>query len=192
MTARRALILIPALLVAFLASDSFAAQGRGKAGKQGNGPAFCRNGQGHPVHGWQWCEDKGWDRSGSRIVQRDRRGRIVETGRVTENRRRGTRGTSFALDQGYTDGYDKGLEDSEKNRSFDPTRHSWYRAADREYDSRYGDKNAYKNEYREGFRAGYDEGFRDRERYDTRTSRSGDDDRTNRGSGTAVPRRWPF
>ncbi|MGH7483048.1 MAG: hypothetical protein ACRELV_12910 [Longimicrobiales bacterium] len=38
------------------------------------GPPFCRNGQGHPVHGRRWCVDKGfglgsrgsigWDRSG--------------------------------------------------------------------------------------------------------------------------------
>lgn len=30
--------------------------------RNGNGPPFCRNGQGHPVHGWQWCRAKGWDR----------------------------------------------------------------------------------------------------------------------------------
>ena len=29
-------------------------------GRRGNGPPFCRNGQGHPVHGMQWCRDKGW------------------------------------------------------------------------------------------------------------------------------------
>jgi hypothetical protein len=34
-------------------------QSRGKA-KKGNGPPFCRNGQGHPVHGRRWCEEKGW------------------------------------------------------------------------------------------------------------------------------------
>jgi hypothetical protein len=28
--------------------------------RRGNGPPFCRNGQGHPVHGMQWCRDKGW------------------------------------------------------------------------------------------------------------------------------------
>lgn len=28
--------------------------------RRGNGPPFCRNGQGHPVHGRQWCIDKGW------------------------------------------------------------------------------------------------------------------------------------
>ena len=26
----------------------------------GGGPPFCRNGQGHPTKGWQWCVDKGW------------------------------------------------------------------------------------------------------------------------------------
>jgi hypothetical protein len=25
-----------------------------------NGPAFCRSGQGHPVHGRQWCRQKGY------------------------------------------------------------------------------------------------------------------------------------
>lgn len=28
--------------------------------RRGNGPAFCRSGRGHPVHGRQWCRDKGW------------------------------------------------------------------------------------------------------------------------------------
>lgn len=32
---------------------------RGNA-RNGNGPPFCRNGQGHPVHGREWCRDKGW------------------------------------------------------------------------------------------------------------------------------------
>lgn len=34
----------------------------GRGSRNGNGPAFCRNGRGHPVHGRQWCRDKGWDR----------------------------------------------------------------------------------------------------------------------------------
>ena len=28
--------------------------------RQGNGPPFCRNGQGHPTKGRAWCEQKGW------------------------------------------------------------------------------------------------------------------------------------
>lgn len=28
--------------------------------KRGEGPPFCRNGEGHPVHGWEWCEKKGY------------------------------------------------------------------------------------------------------------------------------------
>lgn len=28
--------------------------------KRGGGPPFCRNGQGHPVHGRQWCREKGF------------------------------------------------------------------------------------------------------------------------------------
>ena len=45
-----------------------------------NGPAFCRNGQGHPVRGRQWCRDKGFGlgRDNARdiwgdIIFRDRR-----------------------------------------------------------------------------------------------------------------------
>jgi hypothetical protein len=44
------------------------------------GPAFCRSGQGHPVHGRQWCRQKGFGlgRENSRdiwgdIIYRDRR-----------------------------------------------------------------------------------------------------------------------
>jgi hypothetical protein len=33
--------------------------GRARRGN-GGGPPFCRNGQGHPTKGWQWCVDKGW------------------------------------------------------------------------------------------------------------------------------------
>lgn len=28
--------------------------------RKGRGPAFCRSGRGHPVHGWGWCVEKGW------------------------------------------------------------------------------------------------------------------------------------
>lgn len=30
------------------------------AAKRGKGPKFCRSGGGHPVHGRQWCTDKGF------------------------------------------------------------------------------------------------------------------------------------
>lgn len=63
-------------------------RGRGNAknkGGNGGGPAFCRSGEGHPVHGWQWCRDKGWDRAnrsiwdvGSRRDRRDERIVIVD------------------------------------------------------------------------------------------------------------------
>lgn len=31
-----------------------------RRGEADRGPPFCRNGQGHPVHGRQWCVDKGF------------------------------------------------------------------------------------------------------------------------------------
>ncbi|MBI3050575.1 MAG: hypothetical protein HYY76_19975 [Acidobacteria bacterium] len=64
MHARRLWLLVPALV--FVAGPvDVDAQGRGPKAKSrnGNGPAFCRSGAGHPVHGWQWCREKGWDRA---------------------------------------------------------------------------------------------------------------------------------
>ncbi len=41
--------------------DRESARERGKQkNKAGKGPPFCRNGEGHPVHGRQWCRDKGF------------------------------------------------------------------------------------------------------------------------------------
>lgn len=36
------------------------------------GPSFCRSGAGHPVHGRQWCLDKGWGVGSSGRVYRER------------------------------------------------------------------------------------------------------------------------
>lgn len=54
------------------------------------GPAFCRSGEGHPVHGRQWCRDKGFgigqDRSRDiwgDIIYRDRRYDNRQMGRST-------------------------------------------------------------------------------------------------------------
>lgn len=41
---------------------------RGREARRGNGPPFCRNGDGHPVHGLEWCRDKGWSDAGWRDV----------------------------------------------------------------------------------------------------------------------------
>lgn len=76
-TARFGCLALAALLV--MPADAFAqgrGNGRGKA--KGNGPAFCRSGQGHPVHGWAWCRDKGWTRDAGfwdRARERDDRAR---------------------------------------------------------------------------------------------------------------------
>jgi hypothetical protein len=37
--------------------------------RNGNGPPFCRNGQGHPVHGMAWCREKGWGNASLRSVR---------------------------------------------------------------------------------------------------------------------------
>jgi flagellar biosynthesis/type III secretory pathway protein FliH len=68
---------------------------------------------------------------------------------------------SQAIDNGARDGYEKGLEDARKNRSFDPRRHSWYRSGDRHYENRYGSREQYKDVYREGFQRGYERGYQE-------------------------------
>jgi len=81
---------------------------------------------------------------------------------------------SVPFDNGYRDGYDKGLEDARDNNRFDPTRHGRYRSGDRGYDQRYGSKDEYKSVYREGFRSGYEEAYRDgHDVYDPDARRSG-------------------
>jgi hypothetical protein len=46
------------------------------------GPPFCRNGQGHPVHGRRWCVEKGYPvgRDGRESDRRDRDGRYDRNG----------------------------------------------------------------------------------------------------------------
>ena len=162
----RWLAVVPAVMLLWMPLDA-AAQGRGnksKAGK-GGGPAFCRSGAGHPVHGWEWCRQKGWDQAGTSpvrgtAVRRDRQ-ETVYSDRNGSGRQFG----DVAFDNGYADGYEKGLEDARDGRDRNPTRHAWYRSADRNYESQYGSRAAYANVYREGFRSGYDEGFNDGGRY---------------------------
>jgi hypothetical protein len=46
------------------------ARGAGNARAAGGGPPFCANGQGHPVHGRQWCRDKGFGLGAGGILNR--------------------------------------------------------------------------------------------------------------------------
>jgi hypothetical protein len=45
---------------------------RGKVKGNGGGPPFCRNGQGHPTKGRQWCVDKGWGGAARPVYGRQR------------------------------------------------------------------------------------------------------------------------
>jgi hypothetical protein len=74
------------------------------------------------------------------------------------------------------DGITKGREDATRNRQYDPDRHSWYRSADRGYNSRYGSRESYRTQYRAGFVAGYEDA------HDGRNART----------GRSRPWWWPF
>ena len=67
---------------------------------------------------------------------------------------------SLAFQNGYRDGMTKGREDAEDRDRYDASRHSWYRSANRGYESRYGERSTYQELYRQGFDAGYSEGYR--------------------------------
>jgi flagellar biosynthesis/type III secretory pathway protein FliH len=69
--------------------------------------------------------------------------------------------SNITVQNGVNDGYEKGVEDARKNRSYDPLRHAWYRSGDRRYESRFGSREQYKDSYRQGFRTGYERGFRE-------------------------------
>jgi len=68
--------------------------GRNDRGRQqrqhGNGPAFCRSGQGHPVHGRQWCVQRGFGLGDRRYDDRwERRSWDDVVFRTPQNRRTG-------------------------------------------------------------------------------------------------------
>lgn len=66
-----------------------------------------------------------------------------------------------AFDNGFADGYERGVDDARDGDRYDPLDHGRYRSGDRGYNNRYGSRERYKNVYREGFRAGYDQGYRE-------------------------------
>ena len=93
------------------------------------------------------------DRNNGGVYRDDRYGNTYPT-----NGRNGV--NSVPYDNGYRDGVEKGREDAGDRDSFDPVRHSWYRSADRGYNSRYGSRETYRLTYRDGFEAGYEQAYR--------------------------------
>ena len=165
-TRASSLIVVLAMVLGSTGAD---AQGRGKdkAGKaaaKGGGPAFCRSGAGHPVFGMAWCHERGWSGSGGAIASRRDQTR-AQTANPYPDRYGNRRSNDVAFDNGYADGYEKGLEDGQHAREVNPTRHAWYRSADRNYDASYGSRAQYANVYRDGFKSGCEAGHADGRQY---------------------------
>jgi len=78
----------------------------------------------------------------------------------------------YAVQTGFTDGYEAGLNDGRARRQFDPVGESRYRNGDHGYKSQYGSRDAYRLRYRDSFRDGYESGYEDGRRYDNRNTRS--------------------
>ena len=95
-------------------------------------------------------------------IYQGRTGGIYDRG---PGRTRGYQEPAYA--RGYSDGWEKGVDDGRDRDRYDPVRHGDYKDADNGYERGYGSKDAYKNNYRSGFRQGYEEGYRS----GTRTAR---------------------
>ena len=75
-------------------------------------------------------------------------------------------GVQQAFNNGLNDGVQKGRDDANDGKSFDPTRQKWYRNGERSYNDRLGvSRDEYRNEYRRGFQQGYDQGYRQYRRW---------------------------
>jgi hypothetical protein len=119
----------------------------------------------------RWARDDDWrrqdDRSrtgGARERAVPRTDRYPDAYPYPDDRYPSQRDGSFAFRQGYEDGIVKGREDTRDGDSFDPARHSWYKSANRGYDSRYGSREQYREQYRDGFLDGYRAEYRGRDR----------------------------
>ncbi|HEV2021039.1 MAG TPA: hypothetical protein VGQ94_00770 [Terriglobales bacterium] len=71
--------------------------------------------------------------------------------------------SDVAYSTGYSDGMVKARKDMANRKSPDPTRHDWYKDANRGYDGRaYRNRDDYKQRYRQGYIAGYNDTYRGR------------------------------
>jgi len=78
---------------------------------------------------------------------------------------RGYGAHEYALNRGFNDGYEQGLDAARDRDRFDPRRERWYRDAGRGYDRDLRmSRNEYRDVYRRGFVQGYDAGYRDAQR----------------------------
>lgn len=63
--------------------------------------------------------------------------------------------------RGFSDGFNRGVQDRRDNRRFDPERHKEVRQGTAPgYNKSFGSRDRYTFEYRDGFRQGYEDGFR--------------------------------
>ncbi|HEV2021040.1 MAG TPA: hypothetical protein VGQ94_00775 [Terriglobales bacterium] len=136
-------------------------------------------------HGWYRDADHGYSsRYGSKKSYRQQYRQGYETGyRETFDRSgysnggygngyptggygNGRGGTSdIAYSTGYSDGMVGARKDMLERKSPDPTRHDWYKDANRGYDGRaYGNREDYKQRYRQAYMAGYNDAYSGRGR----------------------------
>lgn len=126
----------------------------------------------------QWGNNQRRDRRDDRYERRDQRrddrwDRRDQRRDDRWDRREGRRGRgdnypnyggSFqlrqtALNAGYNSGIERGRRDRNRGERFDPSRHSDYRNANKDYSSRLGDRYIYQRYFRDAFQTGYRDGY---------------------------------
>jgi hypothetical protein len=105
-------------------------------------------------------------RAGYEQFRGGRNSRYGNGGYASRDWGRGPRGgyQDPAFARGYSEGFERGLDDGRDRDRYDPVRHRDYRDADDGYFRDYGPKQTWENNYRAGFRQGYEEGYRDANR----------------------------
>jgi len=115
--------------------------GRGYPAPYGGPPAWS-NGRGRGRSGGAppvWWDGRGQNRPGARV--------------------------DLALENGYLDGYESGLDDGADRDRFNPVNDRRYRDADHGYERFYGPRELYRNRYRAAYQDGYRAGYEDGRRY---------------------------
>ena len=88
-------------------------------GKRGRGPKFCRTGEGHPVHGREWCIEQGFGLGDARYDDRydDDRYGDGRYGDYDRRRWRRVEARDIALDVGLLDRFRDGLDEDALRRT---------------------------------------------------------------------------
>ncbi len=110
--------------------------------------------------GWASAQNRDWPRDRDQEYVPPQGGPYHQGGPYYNGQGMSDEGRRIAEERGYRTGLDRGRDDVNHRRSFNPRRSEHFRDGDSGYHSQYGSLAAYRGVYRQAFRRGYDEGYR--------------------------------